>query len=417
MSLSCEKCKGLFKEIYFLSLWSRETPCLLRIADLLMLKLLHRHVLKEILVSTGLAMGLFIFVLLMGNVIKDVAELVVAGKLDLVVFLKLVGSLIPYVASYALPLGMLTGTLIALGRLSSQQEITAMKASGVSLYQIASPVFLISFFAMIASVIVTLHLSPKSRVANKEMMQKLATENPLGFIEAKRFIHEFPGYVIYLGGRDGSVMQDFWIWELDDAGEVEVFLRAAEGTVDLDESTNELILTLKNGTAEQRKNELGLAQSADQVRSLFFGELPIALPLNPIFGEIGKQRRLRTKEMTFAQLMVVRDRELLKEAESGSGMTPERLEVQLHLQKNCAMAFSVFSLAVFGVPLAIQVGRKETYANMGIALAVALIYYFLIVALSWLEEVPALRPDLLIWLPNILFQSIGFWLIHRANQH
>lgn len=382
-----------------------------------MLRLLHRHVLKEILVSTGLAMGLFIFVLLMGNVMKDIAELLAAGKLDFFVFLRLIGSLIPYVASYALPLGMLTGTLMALGRLSSQQEITAMKAAGVGLYQIAAPVFLISFVAMVCSLIVTLHLAPKSRVANKELMAQAVTENPIGFIEEKRFIHEFPGYVIYLGGREGPVMQDFWIWELNDSGDVEVFLRAAEGTLALEKSTNELILTLKDGTAERRKTEAGVATKPGDVRSLFFGELPIALPLNQLFGDQGKPRRVKTKEMTFVQLMAVRDRELAKEAASGTGMTPERLEVQLHFQKNCAMAFSVFSLAVFGVPLAIQVGRKETYANMGIALAVAMVYYFLIVAVSWLEEVPSLRPDLLIWLPNILFQSIGFWLIHRANQN
>ena len=122
-----------------------------------MLSLLHRHILKEILVATGLAMGLFIFVLLVGNALRDVAELVVAGKLDFWVFIKVLGLLIPYVVSFALPLGMLTGTLIALGRLSSQREITAMKSAGLSLYQIAAPVFLIAFVGMAAAVVINLH--------------------------------------------------------------------------------------------------------------------------------------------------------------------------------------------------------------------------------------------------------------------
>ena len=61
----------------------------------------------------------------------------------------------------------------------------------------------------------------------------------------------------------------------------------------------------------------------------------------------------------------------------------------MHIQKNFALAFSVFSLAVFGVPLAIQVGRKETYANLGIALVIAMTYYFLIIIVSWLEDVPS----------------------------
>ena len=148
-----------------------------------MLKLLHRHILKEILVATGMAMGLFIFVLLMGNALRDVAELVAAGRLGVGVFFKLIGLLIPYVAAYALPLGMLTGTLMALGRLSSQQEIVAMKAAGISLYQIAAPVFLISFIGMVLGVVVNLHYAPQSRVAYKQLMAEAITQNPIGFIE------------------------------------------------------------------------------------------------------------------------------------------------------------------------------------------------------------------------------------------
>ena len=381
-----------------------------------MLNLLHRHVLKEVLVSTALAMGLFVFVLLLGNAMRDIAELVAAGKLDFMVFLKLMGLLIPYVAAYALPLGVLTGTLMALGRLSSQHEITAMKSSGISLYQIASPVFVISFIGMIAGVVVNLHYAPQSRLAYKQLMVSAISENPIGFIEERRFIREFPGYVIYMGDRDGPVMKDFWIWELDDEKRVKLFLRAKEGEINFDQTNNALVLTLRDGTAEQR-DDSGSEELADEpMRSLFFGELPIELPMGKIFDE-KSQRQARIKEMTFSQLMVKRDLALAKETEAAEGISKDRMKVQMHMQKSFAMAFSVFSLAIFGVPLAIQVGRKESYANLAIALIIAMTYYFLIIAVSWLEGARALRPDLLIWLPNLIFQAVGFYLIQRANRH
>lgn len=383
-----------------------------------MLNLLHRHILKEVLVSTALAMGLFVFVLLLGNAMRDIAELVAAGKLDFVVFLKLMGLLIPYVAAYALPLGMLTGTLMALGRLSSQQEITAMKSSGISLYQIAAPVFVISFIGMIVGVVVNLHYAPQSRLAYKHLMVSAISENPIGFIEERRFIREFPGYIIYMGDREGPVMQDFWIWELDGEKRVKLFLRAKEGEINFDKADNALVLTLRDGTAEQR-DDSGSAELANApMRSLFFGELPIKLPMGKIFGE-KSQRQARIKEMTFAQLMERRDEELHAEAVEAAteGISKGRMKVQMHMQKSFAMAFSVFSLAIFGVPLAIQVGRKESYANLAIALIIAMSYYFLIIAVSWLEGARALRPDLLIWLPNIIFQAVGFYLIQRANRH
>lgn len=382
-----------------------------------MLSLLHRHILKEILVATGLAMGLFIFVLLVGNALRDVAELAVAGKLDFWVFIKVLGLFIPYVASFALPLGMLMGTLIALGRLSSQHEITAMKSAGLSLYQIAAPVFLIAFAGMAAAVLINLHYAPQSRVERKALMAEVLTDNPVGFIEERRFIYDFPGYVIYMGGREGSVMKDFWIWELDDQKRAKLFLRSAEGILGYDKVNKDLILTLKDGTAEQQDSENPEAFSDNMPDSLFFGELPIALPLDQLFGDGDQKRKLRNKEMTFAQLMDLRQGELEREASSGEPMNEARLSLQVHIQKNFALAFSIFSLAVFGVPLAIQVGRKETYANLGIALVIAMTYYFLIIMVSWLEDVPSLRPDLLIWLPNLIFQGVGFWMIYRASRH
>jgi lipopolysaccharide export system permease protein len=121
--------------------------------------------------------------------------------------------------------------------------------------------------------------------------------------------------------------------------------------------------------------------------------------------------------MTFAQLMEERRSILEEEAASNSGLSVKRLAVQFHVQQNCAYAFSIFSLAIFGVPLAIRVGRRESYANLAIALVITLIFYALMIAVSWMEGRVALRPDLLIWLPNVIFQSLGLYLLARANRH
>lgn len=380
-----------------------------------MISTVHRHVLKEILVATGMAMALFVFVLLVGNALRDIVQLLAAGKLSVAVCTKLLLLLIPYVTAYALPLGMLAGTLIAVGRLAADQEITAMKSAGLSLYHIAVPVFLIALVAMVFGVLVNLHYGPQSRLAYKQLLASAISENPLGFIEAKRFIHEFPGYVIYMGAREGQQMQDFWIWELDEQKRVKLFLRAAEGVLDLDRDKNQLILTLKNGTAEKRNDQSPEDFISNPVRSLYFGELPIALSLDKILGS-HLQRRVRLKEMTFAQLMQQRQLAL----ESTAGRDPrdnDRLmALQVHLQKNFAMAFSVFSLAVFGIPLAIHVGRKETYANLGLALAIAMVYYFMMIMASWVERAPQWRPDWLVWVPNLLFQAVGFALLRRSNK-
>ena len=95
-----------------------------------MISTVHRHVLKEILLAAGMAMALFVFVLLVGNALRDIVA-VGCRKLSLAVCTKLLLLLIPYVTAYALPLGMLAGTLIAVGRLAADQKITAMKSAGL----------------------------------------------------------------------------------------------------------------------------------------------------------------------------------------------------------------------------------------------------------------------------------------------
>ncbi|ADE55407.1 LptF/LptG family permease [Coraliomargarita akajimensis] len=382
-----------------------------------MLNLLHRHVFKEIAVAILLAMGLFIFVLLTGNAIRDVAALVAAGKLDAMTFIKLMGLLIPYVAAYALPLGILTGTLMALGRLSSQREITAMKSAGLSLYQIASPVFFIAFIAMVLSLVVNLDFAPRAKSAFKEMLASTISENPVKFIEEKKFITGFPGYVIYMGDHDGGLMKDFWVWELDDRKQVTRFVRAESGELDYDREANELVLRVYNATAELRDDDAPETLLGEDLQTIFFQETEFALPLERLFGQ-QKTRHVKIKNMNFAQLMEVREAALQAEAQSEEpGISKQRMQAQVQIQKNCAMAFSTFSLALFGVPLAIQVGRKESYANLAIALIIAMTYYFLMIVVSWMEDRIELRPDLLIWLPNILFQGIGLYLIRRAGRN
>ena len=187
------------------------------------------------------------FLLLTGNALRDIVGLLAAGKLEPLTFFKLIGLLIPYVAAYALPLGMLTGTLVALGRLSSQREITAMKSAGLGLYQIAAPVFLIAFLGMVLGIVVNLHYAPKAKVASRAMLTTAISENPVDFIEEKRFIDAFPGLVFYMGEKDGQVMKDFWIWVLDENQQVTEFLRAVSGELHFDRASNELVLRVYRG--------------------------------------------------------------------------------------------------------------------------------------------------------------------------
>ncbi len=91
-----------------------------------------------------------------------------------------------------------------------------------------------------------------------------------------------------------------------------------------------------------------------------------------------------------------------------------RMDVQMQIQRDFAGAFSVLALALLGLPLSLRVGRAENFVNLAIALGLALVYYFLLFSINLLHTHPELRPDLLLWLPNFIFEGLGLWMLVRA---
>jgi lipopolysaccharide export system permease protein len=93
-----------------------------------------------------------------------------------------------------------------------------------------------------------------------------------------------------------------------------------------------------------------------------------------------------------------------------------RLKLDVTLQEKFNLSLAVFSFAMIGVPLGIKISRRETSANLGLALLLVLGYYMLTVMVKWLDQHPEYRPDLLLWVPNLLFIALGAWLFSRIDR-
>lgn len=378
-----------------------------------MINLLHRYIFKELLISIGISFFFFLFVLLMGETIRDLSELLTSGKLGFKLFLQLMALLIPHLAIYAIPFAVLSGILIGFGRMCADEEITAMKASGFSLYQIASSVFLIAFLGMIISAAFSLYYGPKSTLTYRSLIAQSLADNPMGFIQEKKFVKDFPGYVIYVNDRKGKELNDFWVWELNEADEVELFVRAERGELDYNVNKRALLLNLENGSIEGRTTLDTSSISASSPKILYFQSLPIVLSLDALFENLSTGP-IRYKDMTLGQLMDERESLKEKEVQADGRMSEERKHLQLYIHENLSQAYSVFALSLVAIPLAIRVGRKESLINVLIALLIALLYHLLTVSMSWFDGVEGIRSDLLIWIPNILFQFLGIWLFSKA---
>jgi lipopolysaccharide export system permease protein len=385
--------------------------------------LLDRYIFKSVLYTCLAAVGLFTFVVVLPNVVKDLLGPWLSGRLDTPAFLRLLGMLFPFAISFALPMGMLTGVLLTLGRLSADSEITAMRASGVSVTRIARPVLLLAALFAAGSVYVNFESMPRARVQFHRELATAVRANPLRLIEPKTFIREFKGYVIYVGeviyahNQAAPELRDIWIWELDEQRRVRRFIRAESGRLNYDEATNSLIPTLVRAKAEERDPR----DPEDFSKSPRTASVEMAADVRISMSRIFETDpvNVKTEWLTYAELRAEQARLAAQprtSPEDARTQGREILKAELIVQEKFNLSLAVFSFALLGVPLGIKVSRRETSANLGVALLLVLGYYFLTVMVKWLDQHPEYRPELLFWLPNTIFLSLGLWLLVRIDR-
>lgn len=379
------------------------------------MRILDRHMLRETAGAALSATGGCVFVMVAGNVVRQVAGELAAGRIDGAQAAELVGLLVPGVVPYALPLGMLTGVLIAYGRLGSQQELTAMKSGGLSLARISLPVLLLAAGLAALCSWVNLEVAPRANTLYRQVLTGAAADNPAAVITPGEYCRKFPGVVLRAESREDDRLSDLWIWQLDEAGRLTQTVQAREARITRIPGGEGESDRIRIDGRDIRIERLAGGEAAHTRPSTHAAlgtasfEFPVAR------SEAAGSRKLRW--LTTAELLAAR--------ETGwqlkPGATPEqvaiaKLEPLKQLNSHLASAFSVFSLTLLAIPLAVRVGRRETFVNAAVALGIALAFYILSAMAAWATS-PAAHPEWLIWAPNALVVGTGVALFRRASRH
>ncbi len=379
------------------------------------MNLIHRHIFWNVFLTCLGSVMIFAFVLMLGNALKDLLGPALAGQLPLDTFLWLVALYVPFVFYYALPMGMLTGILLVLGRMSSDREITALRSAGVSVAWLSAPIIFLALLGVVASLLINFQFMPVARWTQQREFAEAIRQNPLNFIVPKTFIRDFPGKVIYVGENKATKLSDIWVWELDKRSRAQVVYHAQKGEIIFHEKENTLELIGQEVSVEYRDAKDPEFFSGPLKAMGYFGTFPWTMPLSKISGEKVVEKKL--KWFTFPQLMAEWARLVRPDPSTPKEQqAKELMRVKITIQEKCATAFSVLSFALVAVPLGIKVSRKETSANLGLGLFLALGYYFATIMAGWFDSYPALRPDLIVWLPNIVFQGLGLWLFYKVDR-
>lgn len=372
------------------------------------MRVLHRYLMTDYLVTFGMTLLVLTFVMSLGAVVKaiDLGARGVSGGILLQVF----SYNIPYMLTFTLPMSVLTATLLLFGRLSFDGEITAMRASGLSLFQVIAPIVLLSIVLSLVCIFITSEVAPRARHAMRKALVQLGVEDPINLLEAGRFVKDFPGLSIYVGDRTANRVTDVIVYELGDRG-ADKHIRAKHGTIRTDRDAKVMYIDLYevriDSRERNRKGEPGQSQIVNA------SHYPVRLD----FAEMQKRPvRRKVSDMTFAELL-----RFMRDVRSGfpelrmEDLSRQRMSLAVEANKRLALSISCFAFTLLAIPLGMRSKRKESSVGIGISLLLVFFFYLFIVVANSLVKHPEYRPDLIAWIPVVGAQIAGFLLIYRMR--
>jgi LPS export ABC transporter permease LptF len=362
------------------------------------MRIIRNYLLKEFFQTFFLSISILTFVMLMGNLVKFVNLIIVRGQ-NFYTILKLFFYLIPYLFTYTLPLGCLFAILLSLGRLASDNEIMAMRVSGLNLFRIVLPLLVIGIILSLFLVIMNDKIIPSSHFASRKTIFELGMKDPASVLEPGVFIDSFDRYIIFIYSVNGNKLSGIRIYEPIGENKPPRTIVAKKGEFISLPEKGILKLKLIDGVSDEPdpKNPSNFYKMNFKT---YFMNLNLSKDIDPL--KIEK----KPKDMNIKEL-----REKIQILNS-QGIDTNILETQLH--RRFSLAFSAFVFILMGIPIAILVRQKTKSINFGIAILVTVIYYLLLLGFDALSIEGYVLPFISSWFPNIIFLILGLFGLYRV---
>ncbi len=360
------------------------------------MKILRDYFLGEFISPFFLALGVLTFVMLLGNLLK-ITDLIINKGVDILSVMKLFLLMVPYLLTYTLPIAALAATLISLGRLSGDNEIVAVKACGIHMLRLLSPLLTLGMVLSLILVIFNDRVIPYAHYATRKTLMEVGVKNPAAALEPGVFINAFEKYVLFIYHIDGNKLSNIRIYEPQEEGPTRTIV-AKKGEFILIPEKKTVKLKLMDGTADEPDPD-----NPSNFYKLNFKTYFMSLNLSrQESGEINK----KPKDMTLQELYQEAGR-LKKDR-----IDPAPIATEIH--KKISLAFSCFIFILLGASIAVITRRREKSINFGIAFLIVGLYYLLFIGAEALSLQGHLPPPLVMWMPNIIMGITGALLVRKV---
>ena len=376
--------------------------------------LIWRYVFKEVLGPTILGLTLYVLVFLM-NALFELAELAIKKDIPLGTVLKILYFFLPRVLVLSLPMAILLGSLVGIGRLSTDSEVIALRASGVSYWRILAPVLFIGLIGWTLGSVLTLKIEPDANYRRHRITTELLyTADLRREIKPRVFFEELPDILLYADEvhQSGDFLDRVFIHQqTGDGGEIVTLARRAQ--IDYDPEDGVAEIYLESGTTHSTTPE----DSHRYEISRFVRQKLVKPP-----GEeykmkstlLGRPAQKNFGEQSLAELsQSIRKAQVIPHAET-RGRVIGRIQFFMH--ERFALPFACLAFAVVGVPLGILNRRGGKASGFTLSIGIAIVYWILLSVGENLVSQGRLSPYIGLWMGNVLLTGIGISLFFMRER-
>jgi LPS export ABC transporter permease LptF/LPS export ABC transporter permease LptG len=359
------------------------------------MRILDRYIVREVFRHALLGLIVFTFVLFVPQMVR-LMELFVRHTGNGSQILELFLCVFPGLFTFTVPMGILIGVLLGLGRMSADSEIIALTALGIGRRRILLPVGVLAFLSFALTLAFTLWLAPKSLRTLRQIETQLVTSQISFQVQPRVFDERFPHLVLYVNDVSASGLQWHGVFLAEANDENGSRLTLAESAIVIAEpAEGRLELHMQGGTTHEL-----LRNDPEHYSVTAFGQSDLPIAFSGL--DTTEPRQLSNPERGWRDLL----------HDHGPGWREARVE----LHRRLAFPVACFVFALIAVPIGAQPRRGGRAAGSLIAVVIIAAYYLIFIFGAGMSRQGAVPPAAGIWFANALFAVVGLCLLPRMEQ-
>jgi lipopolysaccharide export system permease protein len=359
---------------------------------------LHKYIFNEIWPTFVTVLMVFIFLCISKDML-ELSELIINHGGRLTQVLMLIIYLLPDIILFALPATTLMAVFVAFLRLSSSNEILAMKSSGISLFQMLPTVLLVSLISSLIAAFLGIAGAPWGNRSFKDLDFQTLQSKATSEIKERIFFQPLDNVTFYINSYSTSdkMMKDVFMADRRDLmGTITIVAKKAKILSDPESRT--ITFVFLDGTFSYVDKDLRAMGGRFDSRSLSIG-------MDEMMESVASGDK-DPKEMSIRELTNLINRE----AKGGEAYNRALIE----LLEKYSIPLAVFLMGIIGVPLGAQLKSAGRTVGIVVGLIVFLIYYLCLAAVRNLCEIGFVTPFIGVWAPDLFLFISCLYLWHRA---